>query len=166
MNAIHLCAAVLPLGLMGSVAVAAECGPDSQALMPSASELAALCPAELLFKKAPTLMGSKTMCHYDFGAPGAAGMMVSKESDKSAKAAADDAGKMSIPGYTVSTTKLPWSGVEGYAYSMSKNGTALSSAYFVDSKAGVLKIEFWITDRSKLNACLEKAVRAVLAKAK
>jgi hypothetical protein len=166
MKRMQLWGAVLVTTCLASVAFAADCGAEARALMPSNGQLAAMCPGEPLFNKAPSVMGSKTMCHYDYGAPGAAGMMVSKLPAKSAKETAESDAKMGAPGYQTSVTKLPYKGVEGYAFSMSKGPMVLSSAYYVDSKAGVLKIEFWMMDKKKLDGCLEGVIRAVLAKAK
>jgi len=74
MKRMQLWGAVFSTTCLASVAFAAECGAEARALMPSNGELAAMCPGEPLFNKAPSVMGSKTMCHYDYGAPGAAGM--------------------------------------------------------------------------------------------
>ena len=154
------------LVIVSKMAVAADCTPEMRKLMPSASELASACPAEPLFKQEAQTMGSATMCHYDFGkTPGIAGMMVSKEMSKSAKEAAESNASIKVPGYTLEAKKMPWSGIEVWQYAMGKDGSVLSSDYYADSPKGVLHVEVWISDPKTKNACAEKAIRAVMAKA-
>jgi hypothetical protein len=144
---------------------AQTCPPATKAWMQSGEEMAAACSFEPLFKESIAEIGTEHSCHYDFGKlPGLAGLDVTQDSQKSADAAAKEAVATyaQLPGYSGTAKNLPWAGVEASQFVVAKGGSRITSGYYVMTKKGLLKIEFWTSDRTKTDSCAEKIIRIVI----